>query len=194
MSAVQTTTASLSRAQIEEEIRSLSDGQWAKAERIAVSLCAGITGIEPEDLLQEAMTKFLEGVRVWPAGVPALVVLENVMFSIASNARRRVNDGPIDVTVELDPVSEERDEPGAGRTAFSTTAVTPEDEVCARQQMAAVYASLAGDRDLQDLTAAWAMGMRGEECWTELGWTPLKYDAERKRLIRRLDKLARETE
>ena len=38
--------------------------------------------------------------------------------------------------------------------------------------------------------AAWAMELKGEEAWMSLGWTKDKYEANRKKLTRRLDKLA----
>ena len=190
MSAVPTNPPGLTRVQIEAEIAALSHADWRRAERIADSLCAGITGIEPEDLLQEALTKFLEGDRVWPPGVPSLVVLENVMYSIASNTRKRRKEGPVDETVEVDPLEGEgQEEAGAGKSVLSTTTITPEEEVSGEQQIAALYAALAGDSDLQDLATAWAMGLRGEAAWKELGWTEKKYEAERKRLTRRLEKL-----
>lgn len=190
MSAVPTNPPDLSRAQIEGEIAALSHADWRRAERIAYSLCAGITGLEPQDLLQEALTKFLEGDRVWPLGVPSLVVLENAMYSIASNTRKRRKEGPVDETVEVDPFGDEgQEEASAGKSVLSSTTITPEDEVSGKQQIAALYAMLAGDSDLQDLATAWAMGLRGEEAWKELGWTEKKYEAERKRLTRRLEKL-----
>lgn len=180
----------LTRAQLETEIAALTDADWRRAERISHGLAAGVVGIEPEDLLQEALTKLLEGVRVWPAGVPTLVVLENVMRSIANNTRKRNTEGPIDETLEVDPLEDEdRQGTFAGNIVFSSTTITPEEEVSVQQQIAAVYAALAADSDLQDLATAWAMGLRGNDAIDELGWAKDKYEAQRKRLVRRLDNL-----
>ena len=178
----------LTRTQLEAEISALTDADWRRAERISDGLAAGVVGIEPEDLLQEALTKLLEVVRVWPAGVPTLVVLENVMHSIASNTRKRVKEGPIDETT--DPLEgEDWEVASAGTTVFSSTANTPEDKLSGKQQIAAVYAALASDTELQDLATAWAMGLRGNDAIEELGWAKDKYEAQRKRLVRRLEKL-----
>ncbi len=70
--------------------------------------------------------------------------------------------------------------------AHGAMTVTPENEVSGKQQIAALYASLGGDEDLELLVCEWADGMRGTEARDELGWDEKKYDAVRKRLLRRL--------
>jgi DNA-directed RNA polymerase specialized sigma24 family protein len=190
MSAVPTNPAGqgLTRAQIEETLAGFSDADWVRAQAIAGSLCGGLTGWSAEDLLQEAMTKFLEGSRVWPPGVHPMVVLKNVMHSIASNQRKHNRASPIDEKVEVDPYETDDDGEKAA-TVRSSTGITPEEVVSGKQQMASLYAALAGDDDLQMLVMVWADGLRGEEARKELDWDAKKYDAERKRLTRRLEKL-----
>lgn len=189
MSAVLTNAAdqNLTQDQVGEVLAGLSAADWGRALAIAGSLCGGVTGWTADDLLQEAMTKLLAGDRVWPAGVHTMVVLKIAMHSIASNARKHNKAGPIDQTVEVDVF--EVDDEKLGSTARSTTGITPEDVVSGKEQIAAVYAALAGDEDLHMLAIAWAEGLRGEEAYKELGWDAKKYDAERKRLTRRLEKL-----
>lgn len=193
MSAVLTNPPRLDRLQVETAMAAMSDADWRRVEFIASSLSHGFTGFEPEDLILEAQTKLLEGVRVWPTGVPTVVVLENVMSSIASNARKRIKEGPIDVTVEVDPLeTDDQEGVSTGQTVFSRTDATPESQVAAREQIAAINLVVADDADLQDLVTAWAMDLKGEEAWMSLGWTKDKYEANRKKLTRRLDKLASE--
>jgi hypothetical protein len=184
----------LTRAQIEAAINGLSDADWSRLEYAGRTLAAGVTGWTGEDLLQEALTKFLEGARTWPAGVPPVVVIGNVMHSIASNERSGNEASPIDDAVEVDPLETEHAEEGAsaGQTVMSTTATTPEDIVSTCQQIVAIYAAVAGDPDLENLVKLWAQGIRGEEARMELGWPAPKYEAERKRLFRRLSKLDRD--
>ena len=177
----------LSQDQIGEILSGLSAADWQRARAIAGTQCGGVTGWSADDLLQEAMTKFLAGDRVWPVGVHTMVVLKNAMHSIASNARKHNEAGPIDQYLEVDAFETDDDKPGP--TARSTTGITPEDSVSGKQQIAAVYAALAGDEDLHLLAIAWSEGLRGEDACKELGWDAKKYDAERKRLTRRLEKL-----
>lgn len=191
--ALQTNPPRLDRQQVESAMVAMSDADWRRVEFIASSLSHGFTGFEPEDLIVEAQTKLLEGVRVWPTGVPAVVVLENVMSSIASNARKRIKEGPIEVTVEVDPLETgDQEATCAGQTVFSRTDDTPESQAAVREQIAAIDRLVADDANLQDLIAAWAMDLKGEEARVSLGWTKDKYEANRKKLTRRLDKLASE--
>jgi DNA-directed RNA polymerase specialized sigma24 family protein len=189
MSAVPTnpTSPALTRAQIEAVLTGFSGADWERARSIAGGLCGGLTGWSADDLLQEAITKFLEGARSWPANVHPLVVLKNVMHSIASNERKHNKASPVDDRVEVDPFETSDDEQRAA--AKSHTGITPEDQVAGKQEMAALYAALGGDEDLEMLAMAWADGMRGEDARNELGWDEKKYDANRSRLKRRLKKL-----
>jgi hypothetical protein len=180
MSAVPDSEPSLSRAEVEALLGTFSPADWQRAKSIATSFCGGLTGWTPLDLLQETVTKFLEGVRTWPAGVHPLIVLKMAKHNKVS---------PVDEDVVLDPFEVESD----GETALvahGKVVVTPEDETSGKQQIAAVYAAVAGDEDLELLVLAWADGLRGDSAMQELGWDNKKYDAARKRLMRRLDAVA----
>ena len=174
-----------------QEIAALLDtfsgADLARAKRIAALYCQGLDGWMPDDLLQEAFTKFLAGDRRWPLGEHPLVVLKTAMHSIASNARKRNRISPIDGSVVLDPSAEL--DGGMAAVVGSRTTITPEDEVSGRQQLATVYEAIAGDEDLELLAMAWADGLRGNEAGRELGWDKQKYDAARNRLNRRLKAL-----
>jgi DNA-directed RNA polymerase specialized sigma24 family protein len=179
----------LTRAEIEAVLDGLSDADWRRAETLASSLASGVNGWEPEDLLQETLTRFLELKRSWPAGIPPLVVLGNAMHSIASNARKRARRGPIEETIEVDPLEVDDDLQSQGPSVHSKTTFTPEGIVIAKEQLEAIKASCEGDQELHNLVTAWAMDLRGQDACEELGWDEKKYDAARQRLTRRLNKL-----
>ena len=130
------------------------------------------------------MCKLLGLERVWPRGVHPLVVLKTVMHSIASNARKHNEASPIDANVVVNPFEADVDD--TTPVAHRKLAVTPEDEISGKEQIAAVYAALGGDEDMELLVAVWADGVRGSEARNELGWDEKKYDAVRHRLLRRL--------
>lgn len=190
MAAVQPPPPPLNRAQIEAAIGALSAADWKRLEYLGNGMAAGVTGWKGEDLLQEALTKFLEGARTWPAGLPSVVVIGNVMKSIASNERESNEASPVVDTEHVDSVEGQLDDQAGGdQGVVGKTLTTPEDIAAAREQLVAIYAALAGDPDLQKLVKLWAEGVRGEEAREELGWTKQKYEAERKRLFRRLANL-----
>lgn len=184
MSAIPQPAARLSKAQVEAALNGLSPADWSRANTIAKTMCGGITGWTPDDLLQEALCSLLDETRVWQAGLHPLVVLKVAMHSIASNAREHNKASPIEETVVVDPL--EVDEDGKAPVAHGQTTITPEDQLSGKQQLAAVYAALGGDRDLADLVEAWANGFRGADAREVLGWDEKKYDAARNRLQRRL--------
>lgn len=178
----------LNRAQINAVLEAFSAADWKRANVIAAFFCQGLVGMNANDLLQETLVKFLEGNRVWPAGEHPLVVLKTAMHSVSSNARKRNARSPIDAATVVAPLQS-----GAGDESETTVegvmTITPEDELSGKQQIVAVYAALGGDEELETLTLAWSDGLRGNDAMQELGWESKKYDAVRKRLMRRLDAL-----
>jgi DNA-directed RNA polymerase specialized sigma24 family protein len=190
MSAVPESGPSLAPAEVEAQLQALPAADWRRAQSIASAFCGGLTGWSSMDLLQETVTRFLEGRRTWPAGVHPLVVLKSAMHSIASNARKHNELNPVDDTVTLATF----DTADAGTVAvtavYGVVSTTPEDSTAGKQELAAVYAVVAGDEELEFLVMAWADGLRGDEAATELGWDKKTYEAARKRLTRRLDAIA----
>lgn len=184
MSAVPECQERLTRAEIEAILTAFKPADWQRAKTIAAGFCGGLTGWKPDDLLQETMLKLLDGSRIWRRSIHPLVVLKTAMHSIASNARKHNEASPIDESVVVDPF--EADDDDKTPVAHGKVSVTPEDETSGKQQMAALYAALVGDDDLELLAMAWADGLRGAEARGELGWDGKKYDAARNRLLRRL--------
>lgn len=187
MSAIPESENRLSPAEVEKKLGALQPADWQRLKIISNTLCAGVSDLTAADLLQEAMVRLLSGKRIWPSDLPPLVVLANVMHSIASNARKREADGPVDGSITLDLLDADVDD----RTVIThgKVTITPEDELSGKQQIAALYAAMGGDEELELLVMAWADKVRGDEARAELGWDEKKYDAVRKRLMRRLAEL-----
>ncbi len=102
--------ASLEEAR--EAIESLSEADYAKLMLAARGLRrARLRGdtIEPEDLLQEAFSKTLQGTRVWKRGVSMIMHLAEVMRSDSSHEAERRSKWPMRSleAVSGDPKEEE---------------------------------------------------------------------------------------
>lgn len=191
MSAVPETEDRLSPADIEASLRKFTPADWIRAENIATVTCGGLVGWTPADLLQEAMTKLLEGVRTCPVGVHPLVMLKTAMRGIASNIRKHDEASPFDDSIALahfdTPDQEEL------RASVHGEAVSrPDVTATAREALAVIEELVADDEDLGLLVVAWADGLRGDDAAEALGWEKKKYEAARKRLTRRLSALAAE--
>jgi len=184
MSAIQESEDHLTRSEVETVLSDFQAADWQRAKSIAVVFCLNLTDWSADDLLQEAMFKLLSGARIWPRDIHPLVVLKTVMHSITSNIHKRNELSPIDVNVVVDQAELDLDDKLP--IVQGMTTLTPEVETSDKQQIAALYAALGGDEDLELLVVEWADGIRGAEAREELGWDDKKYDAVRQRLLRRL--------
>jgi len=109
-----------SATELRSEIESFRDIDYARLSKKAIALAPG-TGMEPNDLLQEALFRALKekGGRNCPCNVNPAIFLGNVMRSIATHARldwaREVpacttgedESGPIENTPDSAPSPEE---------------------------------------------------------------------------------------
>lgn len=191
MSAVPETEMRLSPGEIESILKQFTPADWRRAENIATVACAGLVGWTPDDLLQEAMTKLLEGARTCPAGVHPLVMLKTAMRGIASNIRKHDAVSPFDNNVALAHI-EGADADDLRPRVQGEAVSTPHKVAAAREALAVIEDLVADDEDLALLTVAWSDGLRGAEAAEALDWDKKKYEAARKRLTRRLSALAAE--
>ncbi len=74
----------LSRDEIEEAIRSLPDAGWVRLHKVAKAYCRR-RALEPEDLLQEAFRRAIDGSRSCPRNIDVVRFLAEAMRSIASD-------------------------------------------------------------------------------------------------------------
>jgi len=163
---------------------------FARAKSIARARAVGLLGLTAEDLLHEAMTSLMSGVRRWPRGEHPLVVLKTAMHSIASNARKRTHKGAIDPHVPVaGPIDDGADSP-EGTVSAKSDNMSPMNAVDARSQLDAIQKLVAGDEEVELVVMAWADGLRGKEAAEALGFNMKTYEAARKRLIRKLEPLA----
>jgi hypothetical protein len=191
MFAVPETEVRLSPGEIESALKKFTPADWCRAASIAAAACAGLVGWTPDDLLQEAMTKLLEGTRTCPEGVHPLVMLKTAMRGIASNVRKHHAVSPFDDSValaHLDQADATDTRPSVSGEAVSQ----PHQVAAAREALAVIEGLIAEDEDLALLTVAWSEGLRGDEAAEALDWDKKKYEAARKRLTRRLRTLAAE--
>lgn len=102
-------------------------------------------------------------------------------------------DGAIDHHVDVTTLAQSMDDDDDVVLAvIPSTNVTPERIVASRQLMSAIHLLVADDQELQDLVAAWSLEVRGQEAADFLEWDIKRYEAARKRLVRRFDTIKKE--
>lgn len=179
----------LQRAEVDAALSSLvrNSGDMARARKLAAAIAHGLPAMNGDDLLGKAMLLLLAEQRKWRRDLSTLTVLIGVMKSVAYRTRRKLDyllaedlGAPSDEDVESEssPLAE-------GISLQTDPALRIEGE----SELDAVANAVKGDEELELYVEALADGLKGKSIAQELGWSDTKYDAERKRLSRRLASL-----
>ena len=180
----------LSKAEREALLGAMSPGDWGRAESLARAAAHGLTDMTAEDLLQETLTDLLDEERTWQRGVHPLVTLKVAMHSVASNAKKKVENAPIDRFAVVSTGEEEAPEEGRPSPVHAVQHLGPQDTLEGRQQLAAIEQLVHGDDQAELILMAWAMGYSGAEARQETGLDDKQFDAARQRLLRKLKSAA----
>ena len=182
----------LSRTEVETELTNISPTDFRRIKIMASTYSRGLAYLAPEDLIQETYIKLIAGERVFPRAVRPVTVVINAMHSEASNCRDREQSGAIDHHVDVSSISQPIDDDEGTALVIPRNEVTPERILEAKADLSAIEALVADDADLQDVVVAWSLELRGREASEYLGWEMNRYEAARKRLMRRLETVMKE--
>jgi hypothetical protein len=175
----------LSFAEIVTQVNALTNSDWRLLRYMARMTALGLNGRDPEDLLQDALAKLCEGVRVWRRGTHILVTVKVLMHSIASNERKKDKIGPIDWNVVIDAAQAGASHDNSLGERFSD-GLTPEHFAESRKQLEYMGRLVSGDQDARMLLIRDLGGLEGEDISGISTWTAKREDAARKRLTTRL--------
>jgi hypothetical protein len=157
----------LSPVEVSQAIRSLTAEHKTLLVKIAKAY-AWKTRYGYEDLIQEALTRVLEGKRAWPRTLPAVVFLRGVMRSIAS-------DWPaddFDAAADVDEIASVNHAAAARIDAEKLLALFDDDPIA------------------QKIFVAMIEGAKGEELRELSGLAPKDYETKRTKIRRRLEKMS----
>jgi RNA polymerase sigma-70 factor (ECF subfamily) len=180
-----TDPSQLTRTAIQTEIEALPDAGWLRLHKVARALCRH-TGVDPDDLLQEAFQRALGGSRRCPRHIDVVAFLAGVMRSIASDwckARRRRPEvsltaptGGVDGVVVR--VLDRRPDP--------LESLAGEQEAASMHQ--AVIELFADDPVPRTLVAGILDGLRGDELRSLASLSETEFASKRRLIRRRIDK------
>jgi hypothetical protein len=157
----------LATAEITNVINTLRDGEKTAIVKIA-RLYARKTSYGHEDLLQEAYCRVLDGRRGWLRGVPAVLFFHGVIRSIAWEWKAEFTSEEIDIGDE-----------GAGERGTH-----------AKIDVMKILALFDDDPTARKIVLGMMDGARGEELQESSGLNPTEYESKRKKIRRRIEKLA----
>jgi DNA-directed RNA polymerase specialized sigma24 family protein len=162
---VELPTETYSLAEVSRALRDLSAGHKTLLVKIARAY-ARKTSYSYEDLIQEALTRVLEGKRAWPRNLPVTVFLRGVMRSIASDWIAENHDDAVDID-------------GIGYVNHAAAA---------RIDMQKMFALFDDDPVARKIFAAMLEGVKGEELRQLSGLAAKDYETKRTKMRRRLEK------
>jgi RNA polymerase sigma-70 factor (ECF subfamily) len=165
-------------------IGALDDAGWRKLRRLATA--RAIAGpVEPDDLLQEAFRRVLDGRRRWPAGVGLLPFLSGVMRSITSGERelRRQSVEGSAVPLYANDGALMLDKPDPRPTPEGTLAGI----AAAARLRERVTSLFSDDYEAQLMVEGIMDGMEGEELRNFTGLEGTAFNSKRRLVRRRLD-------
>jgi len=180
--------SNLSLVEVGAALDRLSPADWKVIKYMARKYASGLLLLSPDDLIHESFVALFSGDRRFPHDAKPVNVVINAMRSEASNCREREKDGAVDHHVDVATLSQSMDEDG-DLSVVPSTEITPERIEKNRQLMAAINTLVEDDPELQDLVVVWCLDMKGQDAAEYLEWDMKKYEAARKRLVRRLDKM-----
>jgi DNA-directed RNA polymerase specialized sigma24 family protein len=170
---------------VEQAIRRLTDNDYRHLGKVAdyrsLSLMAIGLGWSGDDLLQEAITRTLEGDRKWPRGVSLMAHLWGTMRSIASHVPDELKGGKIETATTDD---ESRSQ------GIVLKSQSPDQEViaAAQQRLAIIENRFADDDGVALVIEGLASGMTGPEIQEALGITQREYETRMTRLRRGIER------
>ena len=177
--------ADLTAEEVRAAIEAFDDAMLVRLKRVAGYYAQG-RGVSPDDLLQEAVLKALDGERICPRKVPVASFLCGAMKSLASAAYKKLKAAP-----EQEPVTAEA-EGGARNERLATTDPGPEEQLLSKDEankmVNALDALFADDQEAQLVIAGLCQDMTREEIQAECQLSDTAYETIRRRIRRAIDR------
>lgn len=174
------------RADIAEAIRGLTAVQWLRLRKVALAYARLAADMDPDDLLQEAFRRALDGERTCPADVDVVRFLAEAIRSIADGERAKNSRRPATVRFPGhggDP--QEIAEPAEPMPDAEESLIEGENH---SQRRAEAVAMFEDDIAAQTIVEGILDNMRGEELRELTGLDETTYESKRRLIRRRIEK------
>lgn len=169
----------LSPDEVKAALNGLTPADIARLNRAAAFFCT-INGFnQPNDLLQEALTRALAGKRKCRRDLAFVQFLCGSMRSIANAAAKASRRSRIDPFAEVDDGEDEEE-----LSAEAVELIDPERLAAARDALQKVNELFKDDEEILIVIEAMASGLKGEELRHSLGLSKTDHETIRKRMHR----------
>ena len=169
-------------AEVAAALVALSGADLVRLKRIAQLRSTGLSPVNWEDLVNEAVARSLAGARAWPRSIPFIAFLAQTIRSIASEERRRLDHEQTCVEADLRS-GEDDDQPIAG---LAVNHITPERELIARKTLKDIENLFHDDQEAKSILHGFGQGATPEQIQASAALTPTQYASAQRRIRRRL--------
>ena len=178
--------------QIEDSIEGLTDADWARLRKMAITNLWGTRLDDPEELVNETFERLISGSRTWNTGMSFIPWMRSAMKSVADGIRNhkaiKLEATATDLAHDCDPDTAP-EVFGSEETSPLDLILTEEARAKAETDLAKIEAHFKGNQVVELILMGIEDGLKPEEV-REIGdLTLTQYESARKQLRRGLDRL-----
>lgn len=176
--------ADLDRDELEEAIGQFSNADWSRI-RKAAQLYA-IYPVEPDDLVQEALSRAINGSRKCPKGVSVVRFIAEAIRSIAHGELNKVENQREEVSVQDDTIADQ------GMLALKDPSLTAEERMISNEEAKGTEDRLLelfkDDDEAQLIVHGMLTGTEGEELREATALSETSFASKRRFVRRRINR------
>lgn len=169
-------------AEIIHSFSNLSNADLSRLKSIAQLRARGLVTFDWEDLIQEAVSRALEGFRKWPKNIPFIAFLAQTIRSIANEEWRRLINQNTTNASDLDSIDGE--DPLIDQLAI--TLINPEREIIAKNILVTIESLFINDKDATAILLGSAHGDSPDVIQGKSNLTLTQYASAQKRIRRKI--------
>lgn len=167
--------------EVQMALARLSTADLLRIKQLAKLRAAGLTTVDWQDLLNEAISRILAGTRRWPRSVPLVAFLAQTMRSVASEEWRRINQDREILESDLAPTKQGSP---VALAEIAVDPVDPERETMARRTIGEIQRLFRDDHEAIEVLHGMARGLAPDEIQSEAGMSETQYASAQKRIRR----------
>ena len=154
----------------------MGEADYARLAKVAKLRARGLSQVEWQDLLHDAVRRALDGTRRWPADIPFPLFLREVIRSLASEAwRLQARERQLRTDAPVEEILDNAAGPD-----------DPEQSALDQDLIARFEKLFAGDNVALEILTCLAEGLTPGEILIRLNIAQTNYDSARRRIRRRI--------
>jgi DNA-directed RNA polymerase specialized sigma24 family protein len=176
-------TGFASREDGAEALSSLTEADLVRLKRFAQYRSAGLSQLDWQDLLHEAIDRLLSGRRRWPRSVPFVLFMQQTIRSLAHDHWRRRVEGPTLTVADLDAAQHL-----AFESAPDLTTPAPDRAIEARDSLREVYDLFSDDPLVLAVLNGFAENLAPAEIMSRTSLTTTAFASARRKIRRTVER------